>query len=232
MNPYIKLHLDNQARERSPAKVENAADGQTLYIYDMISADWGIGAKDVIAALATADASKTLNVRINSPGGDVFESRAIIEALGRFEGGTVAHIDSLAASAATSIALACGTVNMAEGAMFMIHNAKGMVWGDKHDMRKTADLLEKVEGAIVTDYTSKTGKPDSEIVQMMDAETWMTAQEALDHGFVNAITKTAKASNTWNLAAFNKAPKMPEPDPAPTPSMTQANTNRLRLALL
>lgn len=232
----------NRQRERHPVNLANAADEATIYVYDVIDADWGVGAQDVIAAINSAKDAKVLNIRINSPGGSVFEGRAIMEAIKRFDGKTVAHIDSLAASAATSIALAADEVVMADGALFMIHNASGMVWGDKNDMRDTANLLEKVELSIVTDYTTKTGLDPQAVIEMMDAETWMTAQEALDKKFVDRVVKTGKATNTWNLSVFNKAPKPAEPEaPAPQPTIepvdpntnsTATNANRLRLSLL
>lgn len=98
-----------------------------------------------------------------------------------------------------------------------------------------ANLLEKVEGAIVEDYTSKTGKDAAEIVDMMNAETWMTAQEALDNGFIDSIVKTGKAKNAWNLSAFSNAPTISEPEPEPAPvndGTTQTNANALRLVTL
>jgi ATP-dependent protease ClpP protease subunit len=221
------LLATNPQRERAPVNlVQNAAEA-TIYVYDVIDADWGVGAKDVLAAINEAKDAKVLNIRINSPGGDVFEGRAIMEAIKRFDGKTVAHIDSLAASAATSIALSADEVVMSDGALFMIHNASGMVWGDKNAMRDTANLLEKVEASIVGDYTSKTGKDTQVIVDMMNEETWMTAQEALDHGFVDRISKTGKTKNTWNLSAFAKVPQ-PEPEPVED-GTTNTNRNKLRL---
>lgn len=238
MNKIYQLHLANQARVPQPVNLVRNAGEATLYIYDIISAEWGVSALDVIAAIAQAGDAKTLNVHINSPGGDVFEGRAIMAALSRFAGNTVAHIDSLCASAATSIALACNEVVMSEGAFFMIHNASGMAWGDKTALRDTADLLEKIEGAIVTDYTTKTGKDAAEVVAWMDAETWFDAKEALANGFIDRIATTKAAANAWNLSTYSNAPtallKEPAPraEPSPAPSMTQANANRLRLTLL
>lgn len=235
MNKLFKLHIDNLARDRQPVSVVHNADSASLYIYDVISADWGVSALDVVDAIGQATGNTVLNIYINSPGGDVFESRAIMAAIDRFPGKTVAHIDSLCASAATSIALSCDEVNMNQGSLFMVHNASAMVWGDKTAMRDTADLLQKIELSIIKDYTSKTGKPDAEIVSMMDAETWMTADEALANGFVdNVVEAKTKTKNTWNLSAYAKAPPMPKtpPEPEPTPSMTTANANRLRLTLL
>lgn len=220
------LLMTNRGREAMPVKLENAASEATIYIYDVIDGDYGVGAKEVIAAINECKDAKVLNIRVNSPGGDVFEGRAIMEAIKRFDGKTIAHIDALAASAATSIALSADEVVMADGALFMIHNASGLVWGDKSAMRDTANLLEKVEGSIVNDYTTKTGMATEAIVSMMDAETWMNADEALANKFVDRIVKTGKAKNTWNLAAFDKAPKPVED------GTTQANTNKLALTLL
>ena len=227
-NVFRQLHLDNLTRTKAPVALVQNANAAELYLYDVISADWGISAGQVIDAIDQAKGSEVLTLYINSPGGDVFEARAIMAALSRFDGKTVAQIDSLCASAATSIALACNEVYMAEGALFMIHNASGAVWGDKTAMRDTADLLQKVELSIITDYTQKTGKTDAEIAALMDAETWMTAQEALANGFIDSVTNPkSKPSNSWNLAAFRNAPAH-----APAPSQTQANANRLRLALM
>lgn len=232
------LLLANQQWERKPVNLVQNDSAASLYIYDMISADWGVSAMQVVDAIAQAGDAKTLDIYINSPGGDVFEARAIMAAIDRFAGKTVAHIDSLCASAATSIALSCDEVNMSQGALFMIHNASGMVWGDKQAMRDTADLLEKVELSIIKDYTDKTGLNDAAVISMMDAETWMTADQAKENGFIdNVVEAKAKAKNTWNLSAFSHAPP---PDPVEeTPEepaqpagffMSDANANRLRIA--
>lgn len=220
------LLMTNRQREATP--IQNAAEEATVYIYDVIDSDWGVGAKDVISALNAAKDAPVLNIRINSPGGSVFEGRAIMEAIKRFEGKTVAHIDSLCASAATSIACACDEVVMSDAALYMIHNASGLVWGDKADMRHTADLLEKVEGSIVNDYVEKTGMEADTIISMMDQETWMTSEEALANKFVDKVVKTGKPKNTWNLAAFDKAPKQEPAQPAGF-FMSVANANRLKL---
>jgi len=244
MNKIMQLYRDNAQRPKQFTTLVNVAgDTATIYLYDMISVDWGVSALSVIEAIAQAGEAKILNVHINSPGGDVFEGRAIMAALSAFKGKTVARIDSLCASAATSIALACDEVVMADGAFFMIHNASGMAWGDKQTLRDTADVLEKVEGAIVSDYVQKTGKDQAEIRALMDAETWFTATEAMKHGFVDALDKGKKATNTWNLSAFAKAPKIgislepplevadtSTPEPAQAGFlMSSANANRLRI---
>lgn len=237
MKKLLQLYRDNAKREKVVANLVRNGDEATIYVYDVIDAYWGIGALAVINQIAQAGYAQTLHVRINSPGGDVFEGRAIMAAIRAFPGQTIAHIDSLCASAATSIAIACDEVEMSEGAFFMIHNASGAEYGDKAVLRATADLLEKVEGAIVNDYTGKTGKDAAEIIAMMDAETWFDAAEALAAGFVDRIAASpAKTSNTWNLSAYPKAPKAVQtsaldlvPPAAPDPdTATRART----LALL
>ena len=226
--------------------MKNSADEATLYIYDVIDSYWGISATSVVEALNSVADVPVLHVRINSPGGDVFQGRAIVEAIKRFAGKTIAHVDSLAASAATSIAIACDEVEIAQGAFFMIHNASGMVWGDKKAMRDTANLLEQVEGSIVTDYVAKSGKAADEVIAWMDAETWFTADDAIANGFCDRLAATAEKTtkNTWNLAAYDKAPKDLIPTPATTapvapvaadtqPTGTaQTNANALRLAMI
>ena len=242
MNKIMQLYRDNAMVKKQPVNLVRNESEATLYIYDVIDAYWGISAKMVIEAIAQVVDAQTLNIRINSPGGDVFEARAIIEAIKRFQGKTIAHIDSVAASAATGIAIAADEVLIAEGAFFMIHNASSIAWGDKTAMREMADLLEKIEGSLIADYTSKTGKEQQQIIDWMNDETWFSAQEAIDNGFVDALAPTAKVSNVWNLAAYGKVPAAltapPPEEPAPIENkepapagflMSASNANRLRL---
>ena len=237
----MKFFADNRANIGKPiALVKNEVEA-SLYIYDVIDEMWGVSAAAVINELAQAEGAPVLNIYINSPGGSVFEARAIMAAIGRFSGKTVAHIDSLCASAATSIALSCNEVVMKEGALFMIHCASGMAYGDKEDMMDMAALLEKIELSIIKDYTEKTGMSDAEVLAMMEAETWFTAQEALAAGFIDRIDAVKSAQNVWNLSAFKNAPAEPIPpepeiifEPINEPAdagffMAAANQNRLRL---
>lgn len=244
-NQMMKLLIDNKIgsaglRQKSPLNaVQNGTEAH-IYIYDIIAGDgWGFGALNMVEQLAKIDpASSILNIHINTPGGSVFEARAIISAIQSFEGKTIAHIDGLCASAGTSIAISCSEVVIAAGGFFMIHNASGMAFGDKTAMRETANLLEKVEGVIVAEYVAKTGKAIEEVVAMMEAETWFTADEALTSGFVDRIAQPASgnkssASNTWNLAAYQNAPKtLAAPQAQALQSATQTNINKLSLALV
>ena len=208
MKNLLKLHIDNLARTKHPVNLMQNDSEATIYLYDIIDPEFGISAIAVIEAIAQAGDAKTLSVRISSPGGDVFESRAIMAAISRFAGNTVAYIDGVCASSATSVALACKEVVMSEGALFMVHCASAMAYGDKTELRATADLLEKVEGVIVGDYTKKTGKDAAEIMDMMERETWMTSAEALANGFIDRIDASqTQPVNTWNLSSFANAPQ-------------------------
>jgi len=239
----IQLLRDNASRTKQPCNlVRNSATEATIYLYDIIDPYWGISAKAVIQALADVADVPTVHLRINSPGGDVFEGRAIVEAIKRFPGNTIAHVDSLAASAASSIAIAANEVEIAQGAFFMIHNASAIVWGDKADMRKTADLLQKVEDTIIQDYVTKTKKDASALAAWMEAETWFTGDEAVANGFADRLAPTASTAtqNTWNLAAYGKVPQQlaapaapSDPPKKPEPTGTaQTNRNALRLVTL
>jgi ATP-dependent Clp protease protease subunit len=209
MNPFFQLCLDNAGPAAVAGKREllasNAA-GQTLFIRGVIAPGFEANAADVVAAISQADPAQPLQIQFNTPGGSVFEGKEIAAAIRNFPGKTVANIVSLCASAGTSIAVACSEVVMQKGAFFMIHNAQGAAFGDKTELRDTADLMEKVELTIVDDYTAKTGMSAEDIVAMMEAETWMTAAEALENGFIDRIAGDDSVSNTWNLSAYAKPP--------------------------
>lgn len=237
MIDIFQLYLANKVEK--PAVMNLVVDSSTVTIYlqGIVEQDYGINAMDLREAIAKAGDAETIIFNINTPGGSVFESREIIDVIRNVKAKTVAHIGSLCASAGTSIALACNEVEMANGAHFMIHNAFGMAYGDKSALRKTADFLEKLELSIIEDYTTKTGKSAEEISAMMEDETWMTAQEALENGFIDRIAGTASVKNTWNLSAYAKAPKIEEKqeviegviEPVVENTAFQSNANRLKL---
>jgi len=235
MSDILKLYLTNKIDKSSVMNLAVDSSTVTIYLQGIVEQDYGINAMDLREAIAKAGDAETIIFNINTPGGSVFESREIIDVIRNVKAKTVAHIGSLCASAGTSIALACNEVEMANGAHFMIHNAFGMAYGDKSALRKTADFLEKLELSIIEDYTTKTGKSAEEISAMMEDETWMTAQEALDNGFIDRIAGTASVKNTWNLSAYAKAPKIEEKqveeiiDPVVENTVFQSNSNRLKL---
>ena len=240
MKKLVQLLRDNATTERKPLNLVRAEGSSeaTLYIYDVIDAYWGVNAREVAQAIAGLAATDTLHLRINSPGGDVFEARAIAAAIAQHAGKTVAHIDGLAASAATTIAVSADEVEIIDGGFYMIHNAWTLAMGNKHDLRETAGLLDKVDGAIVGDYTKRTGASAEQVVAWMDAETWFTAQEAVDNKFADRLAAPAsKTSNTsarqFNLGVYDKTPKaLLEQTEPPAPDFAAAraaNERRLRL---
>lgn len=207
----LKLLKDNNEKPRSWA-LKAEGDDATLYVYDVIGGAWGgVDAEVVVRSLAASTAS-TIHVRINSPGGDVFDAVAIANALRAHPATVVAHIDGLAASAATSISLACDRVEIAQDGMYMIHNAWTLAMGNRHDMLDVATLLEKVDGNIARGYAGKTGSDIDQVQAWMDGETWFTADEAKAAGFVDEIITGNKAKADWNLSAYDNAPE-PEAKP-------------------
>lgn len=188
--------------------IKNAtAETAEISIYDVIGL-WGISARSFIAQLKAITAKK-IDLRIHSPGGDVFEGHAIFNALQRHPAVITSHIDGLAASMASVVALAGKTVNIAANGMIMIHNPSGGSFGgtaDEH--RKSAELLDKVREVLVNAYEEKTGLARTAIEKMMDDETWMTAKEAKDFGFVDAIGPEMKAAalGAFDLAGFRNVP--------------------------
>lgn len=238
----LQLIKDNINRAEPSVVVVNADTAEpTMYLYDVIDSYWGVSAADFNKELM-AHSGKTVHLRINSPGGDVFEAEAMATMI-KQHGNVVAHIDGYAASAATRIASAAKTVEIAEQGFYMIHNAWTLAYGNKHELTATADLLNKVDQTIIADYAKKTGQPTAQIISWMDAETWFTAQEAADYGFVDSVY-TGEADNAsakskqWNLSAFEHAPKaLTEAPEAPAPSVleqakTQIANNQRRLQLL
>jgi ATP-dependent Clp protease protease subunit len=205
----LKLLRDNATKQVSNLRIENKDNAVDVYLYDVIDDYFGVSAGDFNKELSALK-GKAVNLRINSPGGDVFAGRAMATAIAN-HGNVTAYIDGLAASAATYVAIAAKEVHIADGAMFMIHNAWSLAYGNKTDMRNTADLLDKIDSTIVNDYKKKTNLDEAEIVALMDAETWFTAQEALEKGFVDSVFDGFKAENKWDLTAYNNAPVIEQP---------------------
>jgi ATP-dependent Clp protease protease subunit len=142
---------------------------------------------------------KDLTVRVNSPGGDVFAAQAIYNQLKLYSGRVTMRIDGIAASAATIITCAGDTVIMPANALYMIHNPKSALFGyyDAKEMSKYAETLDTVRDTILAVYSKRVGDnlTDEQLQQKMDAETWMTAKEAQEYGFVDEIDDGVKVTN-------------------------------------
>lgn len=243
LNRLMQLLADNRQATGRRFEVVNKAeeDAVEIFIYDAIvgsdiEAEWwgGVSANAFVKALRGVTAG-TIHLRINSPGGDVFGARAIETALREHKARVVVHIDGLAASAATFIAMAGDEIVIADGAMFMIHKAWTYAYGNADDLSKTVELLDKIDATLVDTYAKRTGQVDSRIAEWMAAETWFTAEEAVQHGFADRVasadtTPGEGATNQvrWNLNAFLARVARPAPAPAAASEAPTAQETALR----
>ena len=156
--------------------------------------------KQQLDALGDID---TLDVYINSGGGEVFAGQAIYSMLKRHPAHVNAHIDGLAASMASVIAMAADTVYMPANAMMMIHNPWSKAQGDAKSFRKAADTLDKVAETCIAAYVDKSGMTNDEVLALLDAETWMTAEEAKALGFADVITNALSIAASIEDGMFN-----------------------------
>jgi len=181
-----------------------------MYLYEAIGDSWfgGITAKAVADSLKAIGAVDVLDVFLNSPGGSVFEGLAIYNMLQRFNAKKVVHVDGIAASIAATVLLAGDERNIASNGMVMIHDPWGMSAGTADEMRKAAESLDKVREVIVDTYVVRTGGKADELSAMMSAETWMNAEDALQHGFATAITGAVQLEAKFPL--LDKFAKVPE----------------------
>jgi ATP-dependent Clp endopeptidase proteolytic subunit ClpP len=156
-----------------------------IEIFDEIDNFWGIGPKDFKAKLDEIKGAKNIKLMLNSPGGSVFDGMAIYNMLAAHRDKLDIEVVGLAASIASIIALSGRKLTMATGAYYMIHNPLTVMVGDSEDLRKTADLLDKMKGEFVSIYKKKSNKDEKEISDMMDEETWLTSDEAIAAGFAD-----------------------------------------------
>ena len=192
-------------------EIKNADEDEAeILIYDTIGTDFwgdGVSAKAFIEELGEIGSAKDLHVRINSPGGDVFEGTAIYNALRAHAGDVRVSIDGVAASMASMVAMAGEAITMPANALMMIHNPWTFAIGDEIEMLRVADVLGKSKAGIVSAYAMRTGKTRDDISDMMDAETWMTGEEALEAGFATEATAEEKmAACAFDLSGFKRVP--------------------------
>ena len=182
-----------------------------LYVYQEIGEGWfgGISAQSFADALKEVGAVDTLNVYVNSPGGNVFDGITIYNQLKRFSAKKIIHVDALAASIASVICMAGDEIVMAPNAQMMIHDPWGMCVGTADEMRKSADTLDQVRTTLLDTYEARTKAPRADISEWMAAETWMTAKQAMERGFADRIdedTEDAQAYASPILAKFKNTP--------------------------
>ena len=198
---------NNQSWYSIKAKANDTAE---ISIYDEIGF-WGVSAASFAQNLKSCGNNlKQINLHIHSPGGDVFDGIAIYNLLKNHPANVIVYIDGLAASMASVIAMAGNEVIMPENAMMMIHKPWGIQGGDAEDMRKYADLLDKVENTLIPAYATKTGKTPEELAEMLSAETWLNGKECVEQGFADKLAEplVAMASiKSRKLEDFENMPK-------------------------
>ena len=201
-----------------------------ILIYSDIGEDYfgdGVSAKSIKSQLENM--SGELSVRVNSPGGDVFDGFAIYNLLNQYEGEVTIHVDGLAASAASVIAMAGDNIVMAENALMMIHDPWTLSVGNAAEMRDTADLLDKIRDSIVTTYMSKTNLDAETVVDYMAKETWFNAAEAIEFGFASTTAESKKVvSNTVKPWIQNA----PQPETIENQVAWRLASNKRKLALI
>lgn len=210
-NRIQQLLIRNKGR--GSFSVKAAGDEVTIYLYDAIvdtdeEAYWygGISAEAFVKEVAAIKAS-TIHLRVNSPGGSVFGGRAMETALRGHSAKVVAHVDGVAASAASIVIMGADSIEMSPGAFIMIHKAWSIGIGNADDMLHLAGLLEKVDNTLAATYVARTGLEPERIASMMTEETWIEAAEAVELGFADTVQEgRSKAAAAWDLSAYEHAP--------------------------
>lgn len=183
-----------------------AKDGEaTIWIYDAIGEMFGpeaVTAKGVRDRLQALRGIDRLTVRINSPGGMVDDAVAIHTLLSEYSAEKTVKIDGVAASAASVVAMVGKRIEMATGAMLMVHNPWTVAIGDGNQLRKAAEIADKYRDNLVSIYGKRTGQSPDNIKAMMDAETWLTADEAIAGKWADATSEEAAAAACIDAEVF------------------------------
>lgn len=211
-------------RSRGYSVSAKAHDTTEIFIYDEIGF-FGIRANDFVADLRKIKTAR-IDLRLNSPGGSVFDGHAIYNALREHPATVVTHIDALAASISSVIALAGDEVVMAANAFLMIHEPWSIVIGPAEDMRKEADLLDKITGVIADVYVARSDFSQDEVLAAMAAETWFTAEEAEAAGLVDSVADAGEASARFDLSIYEHVPDGLAPSNEPRAAPTQRDLER------
>ncbi len=208
------------------------AKGRTaeFLIYDEVS-PWGITAKDVVTELnALDDGIEKITVRINSPGGDVFDGFAIYNAFRNHPADVTTIVDGNAASIASIIAMASDKPAMHKSSSMMIHDPWSFAVGTARDLRRQADVLDKHGDLLVDIYADRSGMPADDVVALMKAETWLKPDEALEAGLIANVIEGPAPTNLarFDLSAFGRQPETPVPEPVDTKNLVRSMTLRLQ----
>lgn len=229
MNPMMQLMARNSRRGQFRAEADPAGAADTLYLYDMIvdtdaEAEWwgGVSPQAFNKALKAMTAPD-IHLRVNSPGGSVFAARAMEQAIREHPSNIIAHVDGLAASAASVLIMAADTIEMSPGAFLMIHKAWTIAWGNADDLIQVAGTLEQVDASLVKTYAARTGQDPAEIAAWLAAETWLDADRAIELGFADQVAaetnaQTSARASAWDLTAYQHPPKAAAAPPPQEPA--------------
>ncbi len=196
---------------------ESTSDEADVFIYEAIGGWWGVEASQFIREIKALDVKK-INLHLNSPGGDVFDGVAIYNALRSHKAEIHAIVDSLAASAASFIAMSGDKITMRNGSMMMIHDALSLTYGNEEDHISQAELLSKISNNIAEIYAKRAGGTAASWRDVMKAEAWYTASEAVEEGLADEVEGEGESpTNRWDLSVFNFAGR----DNAPSPKLVK-----------
>lgn len=185
--------------------IKNAnQDRAEVFIFDEIGF-FGVTAQSFIEEFKEIDA-KEIDLRINSPGGAVFEGMAIFNAIKRHPANVTVHVDGIAASIAAVIAMAGDTINMAKNSHLMIHKAFTFSIGNADELRKDADVLDRIDTTIAEIFAERMDDHIDVAMDLMEGETWFLASEALELGLIDTIEGEEEAENKFDLSLFNHVP--------------------------
>lgn len=217
-----QLHVDGRGYQ-----VEAKAGGTAeIFLYDEIG-EWGITARQFAKDLKEIGPVTTLVVRINSVGGSVFDSLAIYNLLKAHEARVEVHVDGLAASGASVVAMAGDEIIVAENAFIVIHDPLWCKCGDASELREMAEVLDKLKVSIRDTYVARTGLDAEKVEALMAEETWLNAAEAVELGFADRVDealKVAASIDPKRLRDFARIPESFQPTSKPTEVPAMAAT--------
>jgi ATP-dependent protease ClpP protease subunit len=228
-----ELIIRAKAADAGESKItmEKSDDEAELLLYDSIGFGLfgGITAQDFVQQVKALGTPKRINLRINSPGGDVFDALAIRNFLASRQSEVVVTIDGLSASAATIVQTAGSTIRAVKGSMLMVHRAWGIAIGNMHDMLELGTLLEKIDTNIAGLYAKRSGRRAESFLKLMDAESWFTAEQAVEQGLVDkVIDGDVSAFNVADVVGHKPPPDGQQVEPSAKMPSRQTVSARLR----
>lgn len=198
------------AKQPSGYRMAAKKDQGEIYLYGVIGQTFfsdGVSAKQFKDDLKALGAVTSIDLRINSEGGDVFEGRTIYNLLSEHPAKITVYVDGIAASIASLIMMAGDEIRMGDGTFVMIHNPWSFAIGDANEMRRSAELLDSIAKTMIDTYAARTKNDGAKIKKWMDDETWMNASEALENGFADVVAEPVRvAAAIRRPESFKKLP--------------------------